>query len=159
MQTYDEILQADPKNWMAYRGRGDLHLTRGKHREAIADLEQANELSPRDTGVLNNLAWVLATSPEESLRDGKRAIDLAKQACEETQYKEAHILSTLAAGYAETGDFTTAVEWSRKALEIGEEEMKPALAKELESYEASKPWRELQTAAADTSKPADTTRR
>ncbi|HEY1602507.1 MAG TPA: tetratricopeptide repeat protein [Pirellulales bacterium] len=159
MQLYGEILQADPKNWQAFRGRGDLYLTSGKQREAISDFEQALALKGDDSGVLNNLAWVLATSPDASLRDGKRAVDLAKKACEETEYKQAHILSTLAAGYAEIGDFSSAVEWSKKALDLGDDVQKADLSKELESYEASKPWRELQTAAADSTKPAESTRR
>jgi hypothetical protein len=60
-------------------------------------------------------------------------------------------LSTLAAGYAETGDFDQAIEWSKKAVEIGEEAMKPALQKELDSYLAGKPWREasLESPAAE----------
>ncbi len=158
-KLYGEVIQADPENWMAYRGRGDLYLTTGKHREAIADLEKALSLNADDNGILNNLAWVLATSPEESLRDGKCAIELAKRACEVTEYKQPHILSTLAAGYAELGDFATAVEWSKKALELGDETQKTELSKELESYQSSKPWREVQTAAADQSNPADGTRR
>ena len=104
--------------------------------------------------MLNNLAWVLATSPEDKLRNGKRAIELAKQACEVTEYKQAHILSTLAAGYAETGDFETAITWSKKAVESGGDELKGQLTKELESYEDKKPWRE---AAPPLDDPADQT--
>ncbi len=122
-------VEADPKNWMAFRGRGDLYLTTGNHRMAVVDLEKALSLKADDSGVLNNLAWVLATSPEESLRDGKRAIELAKQACDVTDYKQPHILSTLAAGYAEMGDFASAVEWSKKALELGDETQKDELAR------------------------------
>jgi hypothetical protein len=92
---------------------------------------------------LNNLAWVLATSPVDQLRDGKRAIELATKACKLTDYKKPHILSTLAAAYAETGDFETAKKWSQKAVELGEGEEKEALEKELESYRAGKPVREL----------------
>ncbi len=157
--VYEDLLKANPENWLAYRGRGDLQLTHGKQREAIADFEKALEIKPDDSGVLNNLAWVLATSPEESLRDGKRSVELAKKACEVTEYKQPHILSTLAAGYAETGDFNAAVEWSQKALDLGDDTQKDELAKELASYQESKPWRELQTAAADAGKPAESTRR
>jgi len=101
------------------------------------------KLAPDDQGVLNNLAWVLATSPDAKLRDGRRAIELAEKACELSEYKLAHILSTLAAAYAETGDFDRAVEWSTKAVELGDENHGDALKKELESYKAKKPWREL----------------
>jgi FimV-like protein len=69
---------------------------------------------------------------------------LATKACEVTEYKEGHILSTLAAAYAESGDFEKAREWSKKAIEIGREDQKEALSKELASYMEDKPWRELQ---------------
>jgi tetratricopeptide (TPR) repeat protein len=90
---------------------------------------------------------VLATSPDDKLRDGKRAIELATKACEVTKYEKPHILSTLAAAYAETGDFETAKKWSRKAVELGiqDKEVDEQLKQELESYEQKKPWRERQT--------------
>lgn len=144
LQAYDSVLKLEADNWVAYRGRADAYLSVGKQKEAIADYEAALKLQPKNSGILNNLAWVLATSPSDELRDGKRAIDLATLACEETEYKQAHILSTLAACYAETGDFTTAIKWSTKAVEMGDEKVKENLTKELKSYEAKKPWREFQ---------------
>lgn len=137
------MLAERPDDWLALRSRGDALLNTGKQEEAIADYEKAIKLQPKDAGILNNLAWVLATSPEEKLRDGKRAIALATEACELTEYKQAHILSTLAAAYAEMGDFESALKWSRKGVEIGREDQKEPLTKELESYRAGKPWREL----------------
>jgi hypothetical protein len=101
-------------------------------------------VQPEDSGILNNLAWVLATSPEDALRDGKRSIELATKAAEVTEFKEAHILSTLASGYAEVGEWEKAVEWAKKAVEAGEGEMKEQLQKELDSYLEKKPWREKQ---------------
>lgn len=140
--TYDMVLVTDADNINAYRGRADSYLSQGKQAEALADYQKANEIDPKNSGVLNNLAWVLATSTDDKLRDGKRAIELAKQACEVTEYKQAHILSTLAAGYAESGDFGSAVDWSKKAVALGADGLKEQLQKELESYEAHKPWRE-----------------
>ena len=122
----------------------DAYLNLGKQAEAIADYEKAIKLEPKEEGVLNNLAWVLATSPDAKLRDGKRAIQLATQACELSDYKLAYILSTLAAAYAESGDFQKAIQWSSKAVEIGDKDHDTSLKKELESYKAGKPWRELQ---------------
>lgn len=140
--VYDTLLETDPGNVSAYRGRADAELSLGKQDDAIADYEKALTFDAKDSGVLNNLAWVLCTSPEDNLRNGKRAIELAKQACEVTGYKQAHILSTLAAAYAETGDFDTAIEWSKKSVELGSKQLKGQLTKELESYQAQKPWRE-----------------
>jgi tetratricopeptide (TPR) repeat protein len=143
LAAYSEVLAKHPDHFAALRARGDTCLTTGKHAEAIADYEKAVKLQPKDPGVLNNLAWVLATSPNDKLRDGKRAIALATLACKETNYQQAHILSTLAAAYAETGDFRSATEWSEKAVQRGKDDQKAALAKELASYKAGKPWREL----------------
>lgn len=153
------------------RGRGDAHLSCSKHSEAVADFEesmalhqQINEiekennlkLTPPDEVVLNNLAWVLATSPDDDVRDGKRAIELATQSAELTEYKQAYILSTLASGYAEIGDFDAASEWIEKALVLNRAAAEKAddpsdtdrqfksLNKELDSYRAKKPWRESQ---------------
>ena len=94
--------------------------------------------------MLNNFAWVLATSPEEKLRNGKRALELATRSAELTSYKQAHILSTLAAAYAELGDFDSARKWSQKSVEVGKEDLKDELRKELKSYQENRPWRERQ---------------
>jgi len=144
IQRFTSVIEADPDNAQALRGRGDAYLSIGKQAAAIEDYKAALKHAPENDGLLNNLAWVLATSPDDKLRDGKRALELAEKACEVTDYKEGHILSTLAAAYAETGDFENARKWSRKAVEVGRESQKEQLREELESYKANKPWRELQ---------------
>jgi tetratricopeptide (TPR) repeat protein len=141
------IVEADESNWEAYRTRADALLSVGKHAEAIEDYTKGLKLKPDDDGILNNLAWVLATSPFDHLRDARRSIELAKKACEETNYEMPHILSTLAAGYAEAGEFETAIKWSTMAVEKGKTELKnqiEQLEQELESYKSRKPWREMQ---------------
>ncbi len=144
IEIYTTVIDNDQKNWMARRARADALLSIGKQAEAIKDYEIALQQQPEHDGILNNLAWVLATSPKDELRDGKRSIELGTKACEVTEYKRPHILSTLAAGYAESGDFETAIKWSSKAVEMGEGEIKEQLQKELDSYKQGKPWRELQ---------------
>ncbi|MBX3433866.1 MAG: tetratricopeptide repeat protein [Pirellulales bacterium] len=147
--AYDAVLADDPDNYLARRSRGDAYLNVGEHAPAVDDFNKALEIEPHDPALLNNLAWVLATSPDDEVRDGKRAVELAEQACKLTDYKAAHILSTLAAAYAEAGDFAKAKEWSKKAVELGDEDYDGQLAKELASYEAGKPWRERQDLEAE----------
>jgi len=158
IEIYNHMLEVDPKNVPAYRSRADVYLSLGNQPKAIADYEEAIQIDPRNSGALNNLAWVLATSPEDKLRDGRRAIELATLASEVTEHKQAYILSTLAASYAETGDFDTTITWSQKAVELGAEELKGQLSKELESYQQHKPWREAvpPTDGAEQSAKADT---
>jgi tetratricopeptide (TPR) repeat protein len=137
--------ESEKEKYAALRSRGDAYLGVGKHAEAIADFEAAMKVKPRDPGLLNNLAWVLATSPDDKLRDGKRAVELAKGACEETEYKAPHILSTLAASYAEAGNWDEAQKTIAKALELKpNEEHLDQLQKEQKTYEKKEPWRELQ---------------
>jgi tetratricopeptide (TPR) repeat protein len=144
IEKFNAALELDEGLFAALRGRADAYLSVGKQAEALADYERALKVRPKEPGLLNNLAWVLATSPDEKLRDGKRAIELAKLGCEVTEYKEAHILSTLAAAYAEAGEWEEAIKWSKQAVELGGEAIDDQLEKELASYEQKKPWREKQ---------------
>lgn len=151
IDTLTEILQREPDNASVLRSRGDALLAVGEHRKAIEDYERAlnalKEDAPERAGVLNNLAWVLATSPEEPIRDGQRAVELAQKAAELTDHQEAHILSTLAAAHAEAGDFEKAIHWSEKTVELARKEKHAQLEQleeELESYRKGEPWREKQ---------------
>ncbi len=143
IKGYNDILAKEPDSVPALLGRAYGLMQLGRHAEAVADFEKALKILPDDPQILNNLAWVLATSPEDKLRDGRRAVELAEKACRATDYTQAHFLGTLAAAYAEADDFPKAVQWSTQALKIASEIRKPALAKELASYKAGKPWREM----------------
>ena len=154
IEAYSDVLDQAPDTFEALQARGDVYLNVGKHAEAIVDFTRALKLRPDDTTLLNNLAWVLATSPEDGLRDGKRAVELATKACEMTDYKTPHILSTLAAAFAEEGNFETAIKWSQEAVNMDDPEHAEQLAKELDSYREGQPWRERQTMEEkDPSKP------
>jgi tetratricopeptide (TPR) repeat protein len=144
IDIYSEFLKDHPDSPTILYARGDACLNVGKQAEAVADYEKAykdKDLS-KDSGLLNNFAWALATSSDEKLRDGRRAVKMALMACETTEYRQAHILSTLAAAYAETGDFDNAIKWSTKSGEIGSKEHAEDFKKELETYKAHKPYRE-----------------
>lgn len=151
VQIISEVLRREPRNSSAIRSRADTLLGMGRHAEAIKDYERALELGIENpslkSGILNNLAWVLATSPDDSLRNGKRSIALATEAGTLSDYKEPHILSTIAAAYAEIGDFESAIEWSKKAIDLGKQlkhDHLEQLEQELNSFQMKKPWREKQ---------------
>jgi tetratricopeptide (TPR) repeat protein len=147
IEIFTKILTDDENNQDARRARADTLLSVGKHSEAIDDYEILIKQAPEDDGILNNFAWVLATSPEDELRDGQRALKMATKANELTESKKAHILSTLASAYAEIGDFESARQWAQKAVDLGadDDETDEQLKNELESFKQNKPWRERQT--------------
>jgi tetratricopeptide (TPR) repeat protein len=148
IKIMNQFIKSYPNVGRAYQMRGDTKLGLGDHQAAIEDLEKALELTPEDddkSGLFNNLSWVLATSPNDELRDGKRALEYALEACKLTNYEKPHILSTLAAAYAESGDFEKAIEWSTKGVDLAretDEEHLEQLEGELKSYQDKKPWRE-----------------
>jgi tetratricopeptide (TPR) repeat protein len=149
IKIFDQVIKTNQDYWEAYRLRGDTRLGLGDHENAIKDFESALELAPEGesdrSGILNNLSWVLSTTPNDALRDGKRALEYAIEACKLTDYKAPHILSTLAAAHAEVGEFDQAVEWSQKGVELARETNATQLEQlenELKSYQEKKPWRE-----------------
>lgn len=138
-------LEKQPDNVELLRSLADMELLFGHWGEADRLYKRLLEIDPKDSGVLNNYSWLLATCPEDQYRDAARALEYGKQAAEATLYAAPHILSTLAAAYAEGGDFESARSWSQKAVELGEKENHESLdslKKELESYKENKPWRE-----------------
>jgi tetratricopeptide (TPR) repeat protein len=146
IEIYEQVLRVDPENSSALRGRGDAYLSLGDHKNAIKDYTEALAFEPEDDGILNNLAWVLATSPVDELRDGKKAVELATKACEVTEFSQPHILSTLASAYAEVGDFENAIKYCKDGLAKSDNpKQQESMTKELKSYEEKKPWRELES--------------
>jgi serine/threonine protein kinase len=92
-------------------------------------------------GYLNAHAWRQATHPAAEVRDGPRAIENATKACELSDWKNPEHVDTLAAAYAEVGDFASAVEWQRKVLDLLAEEPRPRSDFEgrLKQYESGQP--------------------
>ena len=100
-------------------------------------------------GVMNNLAWSLATCQPAQDRDGARAVRFAERACEMTQYRQTIMVGTLAAAYAEAGRFaeavTTAETASTLAAKTGDQTLLARNRQLLELYREGRPYREPAT--------------
>ncbi len=116
IRDFSAALRINPSYMWPYSNRGFCRTWKGDYAAAKADLEKAIAMEPQPDNV-GNLAWLLATAGDEKFRDGKRALQLAKQSAEMSYYKYADSLGTLAAAYAAVGDFDNAVRYQEKALE------------------------------------------
>jgi tetratricopeptide (TPR) repeat protein len=91
-------------------------LAQRKYDRALAAFDGLILLYPNYPDAHERRAWMLATCPLASIRDGKLAIMDARRACELTNWKEPSFVSTLAAAYAEAGDFASATSWEKEVL-------------------------------------------
>jgi tetratricopeptide (TPR) repeat protein len=143
---YRQAIKIAPRSADAYANLGVAFLKKGETREAIDAWQQALEMKPDQLYVLNNLAWLLATTPDASLRDGAKAVALAAQANQLSGGGNPAILRTLAAAYAEEGSYSMAAVTARRGLELAtgqkDDALTATLQKEIQLYEAGKPARE-----------------
>jgi tetratricopeptide (TPR) repeat protein len=141
---YQEGLEIKPDDEVAHVSLGTAFCQRGRGEEAIPHFQQALQIQPGDPKVQNNLAWLLAVCPDASLRNGAKAVELARQANALTGGEDPIILHTLAAALAETGRFSEAVETARHALQLAEAQSNTRLAGqlqlELKLYQAGRPF-------------------
>jgi tetratricopeptide (TPR) repeat protein len=128
---YRETQEIVPQVADLHYNLGDTLYKLGRVPEAIAQWSELIRLQPDNVPVLNQLARVLATSPEASVRDGARAVDLAQQAMKLTGGGEPAVLGTLAAAYAEAGQFSEAVKTAEQALALATSQNNTALAEAL----------------------------
>ncbi len=135
------------------RGSADAHLLLanaladgGQPDKAIPHFQEAIRLHPDDPRPLGRLAWLLATSPDASLRDGFKAVELAQRAARLSGGSEPGFLDTLAAAYAEAGRFPEAVKTAEEARTLaaqrGNRALADRLAAHIKLYRAGTPFRD-----------------
>ena len=109
----------------------------------MAEYSSAVKLDPGFLPAANNLAWLLSTQPEESLRDGKRAVELAESICMVPANRTASSLDTLGVAYAEAGRFDDAIKVVQEAIGLSKnpEEIK-GLKDRLSLFQSGKPYRD-----------------
>ena len=143
---YRKLLEIQPENLETRNILGTVLIQQGRIREAIEQWQKALAIQPENGNAMSNLAWVFAASPEDSVRDGARAVELAKNALRISGGKIPMIFRTLAAAYAENGRFREAIETAQHGVALANSQGNPGLAAELQSnialYQAGRPLRD-----------------
>jgi type IV pilus biogenesis/stability protein PilW len=143
---FQEALKIRPGFALAHGNLAMAFIRTGRARDAIAQYQSFLKLQPDNAGALSSLAWVLATWPDASERNAAQAIDLVQRANQLTGGQDPMILGTLAAAYAEGGQFAEAVTTAQRALQLADarsnNELDEALRSQLKSYQAGAPFRD-----------------
>ncbi|MFC1579801.1 tetratricopeptide repeat protein [Thermodesulfobacteriota bacterium] len=149
---FTKALEINPRDVVAYGLRGEAYFEKRQFNKSHSDFTKALTTDPMNAIAYNQLAWFLATCPEARYRDGYKAVELARRAVEINEKDEEpfqplyEILDTMAAAYAEVGEFDKAIATQKKAIALAKKELPPEDMKDFEthrhSYKANKPWRE-----------------
>jgi tetratricopeptide (TPR) repeat protein len=130
---FQKAVDVKPDYADALRNLGLAYAKQGRAADAITQYQKSLQIEANDPNVENNLAWLLATSPNASLRDGGKAVTLAEQAGSLTGGTNVHVLRTLAAALAEAGRYPEAAGTAQRALALPEAQSNQRLAAELEA--------------------------
>ena len=143
---YRKALTINPEMTAAHCNFASLLARRGRMREALEHYQKTVDADARNVPARNNLAWLLATYPDASIRNGTKAVELARQAVQLTGDKDPATLDTLATAYAETGRFAEAVKTAKQALELAVSQNRPMWAGPIKAqirlFKAGTPFRD-----------------
>jgi tetratricopeptide (TPR) repeat protein len=127
-----EAVRIQPNDTDAQNNLGLAFLQVGDEADALIHFEQSLTSNPNNLNAQCNLAWILATSPDPSRRNGERAVELARSVAQGPGRSNPTVLRTLAVAYAETGRFSEAIETAQHAIEIAKATGNDGLAADLE---------------------------
>jgi tetratricopeptide (TPR) repeat protein len=125
----------------ALNQRGIHEESEGDYARARTDFESAMKAAPHNPLYLNNLAWLEAACPQADLRDGRQAVELATEACQLRHWRVPAFIDTLAAAYAEIGQFDKAVLMQQKATDLAPSSEREDYRRRLKVYQEGKPYR------------------
>ncbi len=152
---YEKALEIESGDTKAQRNLGIVQPQREGILKTLARQRDSLRSRPDDVALLNDTAWLLATNPNASIRNGAEAIELAERAVQLSDGREPAILGTLAAAYAEAGRFAEAVKTAEHALTLATDRNNSVLAETLQAriklYRAGSPYRDTQQASGSKS--------
>ena len=143
---YHKLVELQPDNFEVHNIVGTVLVQQGHIREGVEEWQKVLVIQPDNGNAMSNLAWVFATAPDDSLRDGAQAVKLAEQALHLSGGRIPILFRTLAAAYAETGQFSRAIETAQRGITLANNQGNPGLAAELQGsislYQEQRPLRD-----------------
>lgn len=137
-----KAIRLDPNSAVSYTSRGVAWSRKGRYANALADYERALELDPAPLDRPAGLAELLAICPDSRYRNRARAVELITEVCERTSYANVDYLRCLAAAHAEQGEFETAIEYEKMAIDlVSEPDVKEVIGNCIQWYAAGVPCR------------------
>ncbi len=156
---YRKLMELQPENIEIHNIVGTVFVQRGRLKAGMEEWQKVLAIQPDNGNALNNLAWVLATAPDDSLRDGATAVQLGERAMRISGGRIPIVFRTLAAAYAENGRFADAVQMAKRGVEVANSQGNLGLAAELQesiaNYEAGRPLRDPSLGYANPSPPQE----
>jgi len=143
-ESFERVVEAEPANEAARFSRAMALVLAGDNELATDDLEEDLEVLPQSLPLKHLLARLLATVPDDAVRDGDRSVELAQEVFD--QVTSVDHAETLAMAWAESGDFDEAIRWQQRALDLLPEGADPgqseAARRRLEQYQSGQACRE-----------------
>ena len=136
-----EALRIDSNNVEAQLKLALVFQKQKEYARAIHHYRLGLALEPSFIEGANNLAWLLATAPDASLRDASEAIRWAEACASATNHRDPGMLDSLAATYAEAGRFSEAVKWQTRAVQLVPRSRQAGYISRLRKYRLQKPHR------------------
>ena len=143
---YQKLLELQPDNIEVHNIVGTVLIQQGRVGDGVEEWQKVLAIQPDNGNAMSNLAWVYATSPDESLRNGPKAVELAEQALRLSGGRIPILFRTLAAAYAESGRFSEAIQAAQQGSELANSQGNSGLATELRGnialYQEQQPLRD-----------------
>jgi tetratricopeptide (TPR) repeat protein len=153
---YRKLLELQPDNMEVHNIMGTVLVQQGRVQEGVEEWQKVLSVEPENGNATSNLAWVFATSPDQPIRNGAKAVQLAEQAVRISGGRIAILFRTLAAAYAENGRFMDAIQTAQRGVELANSQGNSGLATELQAnialYQEQQPLRDPSLTNASSSR-------
>ena len=145
IEAFERVVKEQPGDLAAQYNLANAYRTTGKIKDAVELYERILKMDSNMILAANNLAWIRATHPSATLRNGAEAVRLAEDLCQKTKFQQPSFLDTLAVAYAEAGQFEKAVQIAQRAIALatqaGDQRSAAEMQRRLELFEQKQPYR------------------